>query len=361
MKKNLSSPVLTLFVSLLFVSLGACVTTAKQQTSNGNPSSNASQKPVQSRPGQSEFLEVYVPGSTKNVLYGNSNSVPDPLLNPKSPPPLFAEEEMVTAHCRPGALGNVSSADERYFIDREQFDSLMKESLILAKERHVWKFNASRANAQKGVIDQTFKRLGPAGVARLQSQREIYLKEAHKPFQQRSMAAKLNSPEQNQMTTLPEMQERLSHNFRILEKQDVPLRDQEREFTLQMIGFYEIAFNELRSVASSRSLVLLNRYEKLRQNNLFTCMGRFNRSEVEKARTQVIDTQVRAIAREILMANRAQLLSAMSEARLIVEKKKIYNEAFSTVLLQEIAQVDLGIAPPDGGKIRPVGQGGLTL
>lgn len=300
------------------------------------------------------IINVYVPG-----VLGSTKQ--DPLLNPFIPGPGYSEDNFLTQNCTVGRLGDVSSIKGRFFIKKEKFDSLMKYGFEAAKIRHQWRFQVDRANAQNARMESIRTRLGPAGLERLKMQRQIYLDEADKPLRQRSVLAQVNSPHSNPEIMMPEIQEDIEKNLQTLRVQEQSIKEQEREYSLQMLSLYEEAFIEFSSVASINSIQLLNRYERLRQNNLLNCMRRFTLSDIEKHRIQSIDSQVRVLAKSILNFNRSSISKRMSEVSLVSDKMKVYEEIFSSSLLQELAQDNLGISPPDGSKIRQPGPKRLML
>lgn len=361
-----SSAMHILFGVSLTTMLCGCVTqTNTRGTSLGGtsivttPFKSSANSIVTTEGSSDELLDVYVLGSTENKLYGNGQK-PDPLLNPKARPPAFQEDERLMANCTIGSLPDVTSQSGRHFLSASNFNVAMQVGLEAAKKRQEWNFYAARAKAQKSQIDATVRRLGPNGMERIKIQRELYLAEAHLPLQKRSMKARMNSPEMNQMVTLPEMQQRLTHNFAVLEKREISIKESEREYVMRMISLYEEAFNEFQSVSSSNSMPLLNKYHSIRQNNLLTCLKRVVLTEVEQSQLKAIDSQIHMLSRNTLRANQALISGQLARFKLIADKKRLYDDMFRTPYLQQLAQTELGIASPDGSKPREAGQG-LTL
>lgn len=315
---------------------------ANQSTNHGNGISSSTQ-----------LREVYVPGSVHNVVYGNPNIRLDPMLNPRTQAPSFKEDGNLTTACSPNT--RLMLVDDRgvALVDEPRFQQLMARRMEIAQARHIWRFEVARNEAQLKKVSgprtagRTDRRAAPRNTP---VRPDVMIRDLMngwlKPNNGRSRPGMASADEINsRLPNFPKMQEDLAYNAHVLAQQDETLKDQEREYTDQLMALYQDVFSRFsKTPASQISLATLNLFDSFRFRNIFTCTLRGEAMEQAKALNQSISYRYDPMAKSIIESSRSLILEAIKGAKSTSDLQGIYQKELSTDFLRDIAAQDKTLA-----------------
>lgn len=327
-----------LFKLSLAVSAIAVVTGCSTLQQQGQPSRYAEMS------ASGELIEVYVPGSVPNY-YDPPGKTPNPLLNPRMTPPAFTEASPLPRYCMAGKVEAGLSSNLEGVVDKQQFDELMRVGYGVARDRHVWRFNVERTEAQLKVVsgNRTTTRNAAPRPSPVQQAKPLDLSGLFgNAGQQRSRPGMHSAAEINaKLPNFEKMRADLEYNQSVLAQQDAAMNDRERRYAEQLLSFYQSAQSRFVAVpVNQQSLQALNIFDRFRQNNVDTCLMRAGSLQRNSAKSPTIDPAYAGLVRTIIAGARASVSGEINRATSAVSLQETSDRLFSTMFLRNVAEED---------------------
>lgn len=341
----------------------ACALAGCAGMNTGGGSGPGSGAPVTA---SSPLLEVYVPGSVRNVNSPSSQQ-PDPLLDPRTRPAALVEPEHQTRQCSPGRLNDVNTDRGQPLADPNRFDQLMSEGIALAQDRHDWRFHNNRLNRQQNVVNGFASRMSPEVLERLRREDEIYQDQLEQMRAGRATAPPRSSgnnsptlrirpfqigrPVQQRPImhtvahSIPRNLDELRYNAEVLAAQNDQLTERERAHGDQLLKYYGDAlavFNALPS--QNTSLADLNRLDRLRTSMVEVCSVRGNFTAQARTAYQAMHERYTPLARNVLATTRQQSLKTVNATKSSSELNQVTTKLFSTPFIRDLVEQDAQLA-----------------
>lgn len=298
-------------------------------------------------PANAELIEVYVPGSTAAISASPGNR-PNPLLNPRSKPPAFREPSPLPPHCMPGKLATEINVDGN-LVDSVLFDDTMRLGYDIALDRHLWRFNVERTEAQTKVVAGN-RAIRPNAAPRpspVQQNKPLDLSGLFgNSGQQRSRPGMRSAAEINAMLpNFEQMRADLQHNQAVLAQQDAALRSRENRYAEQLLSIYQQALQAFASQpAHKKNLETLNRFDRFRQNHVDHCLLRVPGSasgyDLQRTRPEAYNN----LARMIIADTRLVAIRQIDQAKSTTVLQEVFSQLYSTPFLRGLAEENHEIA-----------------
>lgn len=273
----------------------------------------------------------------------------DPLLDPQTPVPAFAEANALQRHCLPGRQYDPRDLNGQPLADRAAFDSLMQEGAKMAQARHVWRFQSARTQRQREVADGFAARIDPNTLERLRREQTLHQRwlrevqaasdagnrnpQAMRELQQRAPKVMITAAHR-----IPQALDELRHNETVLQLQDARLKAQEQAYTDKLIALYEQAFGRLAGIPPARlTLAGITEFERYRAFNIQGCSERGRLSESARNRGDGVRRLYEPLLQSVITATRSEGLAAMARAKTSAELNHQMAGLYPTPLMQQAA------------------------